>query len=101
VTASAWARARLPDLELALLQEAGLIRSETIIVTTIHPLQVVDDDLPETEHGYSVDLILTPDAVIRRGPPRRPAGLIWEHLTPQKIAAIPTLAERAPGKPGL
>lgn len=89
------------DLEVALLQEAGLIGPETTIVTTVHPLQVVDDDLPETEHDFSVDLIITPDEVIRCGPPRRPVGLIWEHLTPEKIAAIPTLAARAPGKPGL
>ena len=86
------------DLEVALLQEAGLIGPETTIVTTVHPLQVVDDDLPETEHDFSVDLIITPDEIIKCGPPRRPAGLIWEHLTPEKIAAIPTLAARAPGK---
>lgn len=89
------------DLEVALLQEAGLIGPETTIVTTVHPLQVVDDDLPETEHDFSVDLIITPDEIIKCGPPRRPAGLIWEHLTPEKIAAIPTLAARALGKPGL
>jgi 5-formyltetrahydrofolate cyclo-ligase len=88
------------DLEVALLQEAGLIGPETTIVTTVHPLQVVDGDLPETEHDFSVDLIITPGETIKCGPSRRPTGLIWEHLTPEKIAAIPTLAARAPGKPG-
>jgi 5-formyltetrahydrofolate cyclo-ligase len=35
------------DIEFALLQEAGLIGPQTTIVTTVHPLQVVDEDLPE------------------------------------------------------
>lgn len=86
------------DLEVALLQEAGVIGPDTVIVTTVHALQVVDTTLPETEHDFSVDLIVTPDEVIRCRPPRRPAGPIWDHLSPEKIAAIPTLAARAPGR---
>ena len=83
------------DIEVALLQEAGLIGPSTVIVTTVHPLQVIDAALPETEHDFSVDLIVTPDQVIECGPPRRPSGLYWEHLTEDKIAAIPVLAARA------
>jgi 5-formyltetrahydrofolate cyclo-ligase len=86
------------DIEVALLHEAGLIGPNTTIVTTVHPLQVVDIDLPETQHDFSVDLIVTPEAVIVCGPPRRPPGLIWKDLSPQKIAAIPVLAARAPNK---
>jgi 5-formyltetrahydrofolate cyclo-ligase len=41
-----------------------------------------------------VDLIVTPDEVITCGPPRRPRGVIWEHLSPEKIASIPLLAAR-------
>lgn len=82
------------DIEVALLQEARLIRPKTTIVTTVHSLQVVDDELPETEHDFSVDLIVTPDEAIECGPPRRPNGLIWEHLDQEKIEAIPVLAAR-------
>lgn len=82
------------DIEVALLHEAGLIGPNTAIVTTVHSLQVVDDDLPETEHDFSVDIIVTPDEVIRCGDPRRPRGLLWDDLTPEKIAAIPVLAAR-------
>ncbi|TVT31256.1 5-formyltetrahydrofolate cyclo-ligase [Amycolatopsis rhizosphaerae] len=84
------------DLEVALLTEAGLIGPATTIVTTVHQLQVIDEDTPETEHDFSVDLIVTPDEVIHCGPPRRPAGLVWEHLSPEKINAIPALANRRP-----
>src|SRR5436305_9280478 len=81
------------DIEVALLTEAGLISPETIIVTTVHRLQVVDDELPETEHDFSVDLIVTPDDVIRCTPPRRPSGIVLSHLTSAKTAQIPVLAE--------
>ncbi|MGH3701678.1 MAG: 5-formyltetrahydrofolate cyclo-ligase [Pseudonocardiaceae bacterium] len=82
------------DIEMALLHEAGLIRPETVIVTTVHGLQVIDEPLPETEHDFSVDLIVTPDHVIQCGPSRRPHGLVWEHLSSDKIAMIPVLAAR-------
>jgi 5-formyltetrahydrofolate cyclo-ligase len=88
------------DLEVALLQEAHLIRPDTVIATTVHPLQVVNDELPESEHDFSVDLIVTPDEVITCGPPRRPAGLMWERLPAEKIAAIPALALRASRRAG-
>jgi 5-formyltetrahydrofolate cyclo-ligase len=83
------------DLELALLQEAGLLRPETTIVTTVDPLQVVEEALPETGHDFSVDLIITPYEVIECDSPRRPSGLVWEDLDREKIAGIPVLAARA------
>ena len=83
------------DIEVALLQEAGRIGPSTVIVTTVHPYQVIDEPIPETEHDFSVDLIVTPDEVIVCEPQRRPTGLYWNTLTPAKIAAIPVLAARA------
>ena len=83
------------DIEVALLQEAGRIGPSTVIVTTVHPLQVIDEPIPETEHDFSVDLIVTRDEVIECEPQRRPTGLYWNNLTAAKIAAIPVLAARA------
>ncbi|MFF5363177.1 5-formyltetrahydrofolate cyclo-ligase [Streptomyces scabiei] len=84
------------DLEVALLIEAGLVTEKTVIVAPVHELQVIEDDIPETEHDFSVDYIVTPDAVIPCSGRRRPRGLVWEDLTPEKIAAIPVLAQRRP-----
>jgi 5-formyltetrahydrofolate cyclo-ligase len=53
------------DIEFGLLAEAGLIRLETTVVTTVHQLQVVDEELPEAEHDFRVELMVTPDGVIR------------------------------------
>ncbi|MBW4715759.1 5-formyltetrahydrofolate cyclo-ligase [Saccharothrix obliqua] len=82
------------DIEMALLQEAGLINTSTVIATTVHDLQVVDDELPETRHDFSVDLIITPDTIVHCHTPRRPQGLHWDDLPAGKIAAIPALAAR-------
>jgi 5-formyltetrahydrofolate cyclo-ligase len=83
------------DLELALLAEAGLVGDATTIVTTVHPLQVLDEELPETEHDFRVDLVVTPDEILDTPSPRRPPGILWDHLTAEKIAAIPALVSRA------
>jgi 5-formyltetrahydrofolate cyclo-ligase len=81
------------DIEVTLLAEAGLLTDQAVIVTTIHELQVLDEELPEDNHDFRVDLIITPERVIKCGPAKRPAGLSWDNLTPEKIAAIPVLAQ--------
>ena len=83
------------DLELALLIEAGLIDDRTAIATTVHDLQVLDEDLPETRHDFRVDLIVTPTQTIRTGARRPPRGIIWSHLGEDKIGEIPVLATMA------
>lgn len=83
------------DLEFALASEAGLIGASTVVVTTVHPLQVRRaGEIPETSHDVRVDLVVTPDRVIDcRGDHRRAPGRIdWAALTEEKIAAIPLLA---------
>jgi 5-formyltetrahydrofolate cyclo-ligase len=80
------------DLEFALLVERGLVDDATAIVTTVHPLQVLDEELPETEHDFRVDVVVTADETIRTGGGNRPPGILWDHLDDAKIEAIPVLA---------
>jgi 5-formyltetrahydrofolate cyclo-ligase len=82
------------DLEFAFLVESGLVGEHTRIVTTVHPLQVLDEELPETEHDFRVDVIVTPDQVIRTPAGNRPAGILWDHLEREKIDEIPILKAR-------
>ena len=84
------------DLELGLLVQAGLVDDATVIVTTVHPLQLLDEELPETAHDFRVELVVTPDEVVRTDARRRSPGVIWEHLDADKIAAIPLLAAQRP-----
>jgi 5-formyltetrahydrofolate cyclo-ligase len=86
------------DLEFALLVEAGLVGKHTVVATTVHPLQVLDEALPETDHDFRLDLIVAGEEVIACRRSRRPPGILWEHLDGAKVAAIPALAARAPGR---
>jgi 5-formyltetrahydrofolate cyclo-ligase len=79
------------DLEFALLRESGAVTDRTVIATTAHEVQIAEDDLPETTHDFRVDLIVTPDRVIRCRRVRRPAGILWDHLDAAKEQAIPVL----------
>jgi 5-formyltetrahydrofolate cyclo-ligase len=84
------------DLEFALASAAGLIGPHTTRVTTVHELQVLPaGTIPLTDHDVLVDFIVTPERVIDCRPrhgTRPPAGIRWEDLTEEKIAAIPLLA---------
>ena len=63
-------------------------------MTTIHPAQLLDEELPETAHDFRVDVIVTPDETIRTRGGRSP-GIVWGDLDDEKIASIPVLAGRA------
>lgn len=81
------------DLEFAISVAAGLIGAQTIVATTVHPSQVLDTGrIPMTPHDVPLDLIVTPDEIIRCSRRyQRPSGLDWADLTAEKIAAIPLL----------
>ncbi|WP_211472263.1 5-formyltetrahydrofolate cyclo-ligase [Actinocrinis puniceicyclus] len=88
------------DIEIALLAEAGLISERTTIATSVHDSQVLDEDLPEREHDFRVDLIVTPTQVVWcSGPRRRPARVLWHELTAEQIDAMPALKARWPSRP--
>jgi 5-formyltetrahydrofolate cyclo-ligase len=83
------------DLEFALLAERGLVDGGTTIATTVHPLQLLDEDLPETDHDFRVDVVVTPDEVVRTRRAHRPAGIVWSHLGQDQMDAIPVIAALA------
>jgi 5-formyltetrahydrofolate cyclo-ligase len=80
------------DLEYALLRERKKVGAATPIVTTVHPLQIVAEEIPMTEHDIPLDAIVTPEKLMtlkRRY--RKPRGIYWKLLPEEKIAAIPVL----------
>ncbi len=81
------------DIEVALLAEAGLLKPETTIVTTVHELQVIDEELPSQAHDFTVDYVVTQERVIScSGASHRPSGIDWSPVTPDMAAKIPVLA---------
>ncbi len=81
------------DLELAMLKEFGLVQSDTPIVTTVHPLQIVEQErLPMQSHDWALNWIVTPDEVIATNTTyQRPAGLDWDTIRSEQYEKIPIL----------
>jgi len=85
------------DLEYALATAAGLIGARTVTVTTVHEIQVKPTgSIPLTSHDVPVDFVVTPERVIDTRAQRgvlspAEAGIEWDDLTDEKIAAIPLL----------
>lgn len=82
------------DQDIGLLTEIGSITPDTVIVTMVHDLQVVDSLPNELFQKYDtpVDLIVTPTEVIhvsKRLP--RPAGIFWELLSERRLKIVPVL----------
>ena len=89
------------DLEFAVAAEAGLIGPGTVVVTTVHEVQVLPaGEIPTTDHDVGLDLIVTPERLIEipRRERRATAGIRWDELTDEKIAAIPLLARLRAGR---
>jgi 5-formyltetrahydrofolate cyclo-ligase len=80
------------DLEYALLLESKKIDRRTVIATTVHPIQILRENLLMTGHDIPVNLIATPRAVIEvDGAFQRPSGILWDHLQPPQIHEVPVL----------
>ena len=84
------------DLEFALLTEARKIQRRAPIVTSIHPLQIVAEEIPMTAHDIPLSAIVTPAEVIEVGGQfPRPKGIYWKMLPQEKIDEIPVLVKQS------
>jgi 5-formyltetrahydrofolate cyclo-ligase len=83
------------DLEFALARELARVSKSTPVLTTVHELQILHEDLPMTDHDVPLDLIVTPDRVLRteRAFPK-PSGIMWEELSQAQLEAMPALLKR-------
>jgi 5-formyltetrahydrofolate cyclo-ligase len=80
------------DLEFALGRALGWIDERTPVATTVHSLQIVRGTLPETDHDFRVDLIVTQERVLRSRRSRpQPSGIIPAHLTDDIRENVPVL----------
>lgn len=80
------------DIEFALLNACGKVSSKTPIATTVHPLQMVTEEIEMCLHDIPVDVVTTFDEVVEtRTTFPRPSGIYWELLSTEKVEAIPIL----------
>lgn len=82
------------DLEYAIGRHFGFINEDTKIITSIHPLQIIEEEIPFLPHDIPVDYIITPFELYKiENQLQKPKGIIWELLDYEKIRNIPILNE--------
>jgi len=81
------------ELEWGIATALGKASESTPVATTVHELQLVDDDIPQEPFDLPVDLIATQTRALR--PARRrqkPRGILWEYITEEMLSEIPLLS---------
>lgn len=82
------------DLDIGILTHLGCLTKDTLIVTTVHEVQVYDT-LPENlfqSYDLPLDLIVTPTEVIRVSKRlTRPTGIEWNLLSSRRLEIVPVL----------
>ncbi len=80
------------DFEFAIARHYGLIDENTPVLTTVHPIQILDREFPWKRHDIPVDFIVTPEDVIEteRAYPK-PEGIFWDELTEEQLDHMPIL----------
>ncbi|XP_058779079.1 5-formyltetrahydrofolate cyclo-ligase-like protein COG0212 [Vicia villosa] len=84
------------ELEYGMLRYMGAIDDSTLVVTSVHECQLVDD-IPVEKlliHDVPVDIICTPTKVIfTHTSIPKPQGIYWDKLSPEKLGQIRILRE--------
>jgi 5-formyltetrahydrofolate cyclo-ligase len=85
------------DLEFAIAREFKLVSDATPIITTVHPIQVIEEEIPMQRHDISIDYIITPTQIIKtKRRYTKPKGIYWDILPQEKIESIPILQKLKP-----
>lgn len=80
------------DREYAILRALG--QQEIPVVSTVHHLQVVDDEIPRERYDLAVDWIATDRELIETNTPySRPNGIEWDRVTQKEKKEMPVLKE--------
>lgn len=81
------------DLEFAILREYGAVNDSTLIITTVHDIQIVPH-VPMDKNDLPVDIIVTPKQVFRTNTRhQKPRGIILDLIDKSEVERIPMLKE--------
>ncbi|APW96434.1 5-formyltetrahydrofolate cyclo-ligase [Halobiforma lacisalsi AJ5] len=92
------------DLEYAILRELDLdldldlVDDDTTVATTVHERQLFEDadvDVEFDEHDVPMDLVVTPERVLRPDAGSTPVGIDWSVLENERLEEIPVLERLA------
>ncbi|WP_318568386.1 5-formyltetrahydrofolate cyclo-ligase [Salinigranum marinum] len=80
------------DLEFVILRAFGLVDDETTTVTTVHEIQVVNEEIPTTPQDVPMDRLFTPERSIRADASgSKPTEIEWGILSEERLDEIPAL----------
>ena len=80
------------DREYAIIRELG--QPSVPVVTTVHSIQLVEDDFPIDPYDLTVDWIATEKELIKTNTPySKPEGIIWEQVSEEEKEQMPVLKE--------
>ena len=82
------------DLEYAIGRQFGLVKNDTPLITTVHPVQVLDLELPMKRHDVPIDYAVTSKTIYETETElQKPSGVLWDILEEDKLESIPILEE--------
>ncbi|MUV88267.1 5-formyltetrahydrofolate cyclo-ligase [Natronomonas sp. CBA1123] len=80
------------DLEYAVLRGLGLVDDDTPVVTTVHDVQFLEEDVDTERYDVPMDVVCTPTRTVRTETTRRrPTGIFWDDLDSKRLEEIPVL----------
>ncbi|MEK5325782.1 5-formyltetrahydrofolate cyclo-ligase [Aeribacillus sp. FSL M8-0254] len=80
------------DREYAIIRELG--QPSVPVVTTVHSIQLVEDDFPIDPYDLTVDWIATEKELIKTNTPySKPEGIIWEQVSEEEKEQMSVLKE--------
>ena len=79
------------DLEYAILRDLELVDGETPVATTVHERQILEETMDAEAHDVPMDLVVTPERVLRPDRRGKPTGIDWDLLDEERLEEIPVL----------
>lgn len=82
------------EIEWGILYTFGKVSENTPVATTVHPLQLVEEEIPLEPFDLVVDIVATSREVIyTRRVDRKPTGIYWSYVSEDMLREIPLLRE--------
>jgi len=82
------------EIEWGILSELNKVGEDTPVFTTVHDMQLVDDEIPREPFDLPVDYVFTPTKSIKiERRDEKPRGILWQYLDEETIRQIPILSK--------
>lgn len=82
------------EIEWGILSTFDKVSENTPVATTVHTLQLIEEEIPVEPFDLVVDVVATPREVIyTKRVDKKPSGIYWDYVTDDMFREIPLLRE--------